>query len=189
MCFCSLISTSVSSAVLDSPAGPACFHGNGTRHGPSAVINWMFPSKHFYLVSLVIICVLDFITKKLSLFVIFDLLYSLNALLNLLMPHLVSTSPFFSVKPPAFTISVSHQPAHLHFPSHLIFNFVTTLTIPDLSLLVALLLISWLKHETHKQAETDSAVVNADFFYFIFPFWATHGNIQQVAADWTVRWH
>ncbi len=60
----SLISLSVSSCVLASPAGPSCYHGDESRHRLSAVISCMLPTGIFLDSPLVIICVLSFHRKS-----------------------------------------------------------------------------------------------------------------------------
>ena len=57
---CSLISSSVSSCVLASHAGPSCYHGDESRHRLSAVISRMLPTGVFLHSPLVIVCVLSF---------------------------------------------------------------------------------------------------------------------------------
>lgn len=54
---CSLISSSESSYVLASSAGPSCYHGDESRHRLSAVISCMLPAGIFLDSPLVIICV------------------------------------------------------------------------------------------------------------------------------------
>lgn len=61
---CSLISLSVSSCMLASPAGPSCYHGDESRHRLSALISCMLPTGIFLDSPLVIVCVLSFQRKS-----------------------------------------------------------------------------------------------------------------------------